>query len=191
MLKELIMNLARQGRIELDVDEITDANVATIVFGSYDPMLLPTLSPRLKFQSTRGIYQVNDLCAKELVGEPNYRGGDGFIGDSHFNDDEGWTLFYRGGVKKILGDIKPFIEAESYFTDAKFYMDEDMVSKLIVVEVHSSGKAIPRRDEHSKCLPTEENGNKQSKNTLCGQMGSSPIESQKVSIPVLRYVSLS
>ncbi|CAL8162575.1 unnamed protein product [Prunus armeniaca] len=56
MLKELIMNLARQGRIELDVDEIRDANIATIVFGSYDPVLLPVLSPRLKFQSTRGIY---------------------------------------------------------------------------------------------------------------------------------------
>ncbi|CAL2265603.1 unnamed protein product [Prunus armeniaca] len=88
MLKELIMNLARQGRIELDVDEIGDANITTVVFGSYDPVLLPVLSPRLKFQSTRGIYQVNDLCAKELVGEPNYQGGDGFIGDSHFNDEE-------------------------------------------------------------------------------------------------------
>ncbi|CAL8162574.1 unnamed protein product [Prunus armeniaca] len=99
--------------------------------------------------------------------------------------------FYRGGVKKILGDIKPFTEVESYFTDAKFYMDEDMVSKVIPIEVHSTGKAIPRRDEHSKCLPTEENDNKQSKSTLFGQMGSSPIESWKVSIPVFRYVSLS
>ncbi|CAL2265602.1 unnamed protein product [Prunus armeniaca] len=70
-------------------------------------------------------------------------------------------------------------------------MDEDMVSKVIPIKVHSTGKAIPRRDEHSKCLPTEENGNKQSKSTLSGQMGSSPIESRKVSIPVFRYVSLS
>ncbi|CAL8990814.1 unnamed protein product [Prunus brigantina] len=53
MLKKLIMNLARQGRIKLDVDEITYANVATIVFGSFDPMSLPTLSPRSEFQSTR------------------------------------------------------------------------------------------------------------------------------------------
>ncbi|CAL2238574.1 unnamed protein product [Prunus armeniaca] len=56
VLKELIMNLARQGRIELDVDEIADANVATIVFGSFDPVPLPTLSKRLEFQSTRGIH---------------------------------------------------------------------------------------------------------------------------------------
>ncbi|CAL8988476.1 unnamed protein product [Prunus brigantina] len=63
--------------------------------------------------------------------------------------------FYRGGVKKILGDVKPFTEAESYFADAKFYMDEDMVSEVIPVEVHSTGKAMPRREEHSKCPPAE------------------------------------
>ncbi|CAL9000663.1 unnamed protein product, partial [Prunus brigantina] len=40
-----------------------------------------------------------------------------------------------GGVKKILGDVKPFTEAESYFVDAKFYMDEDMVSEVIPMEV--------------------------------------------------------
>ncbi|KAH0987773.1 hypothetical protein GBA52_014950 [Prunus armeniaca] len=66
--------------------------------------------------------------------------------------------FYRGGVKKILGDIKPFTEAESYFAYAKFYMDEDMVSKVLAAKVHSIGKAIPRKDEHSKCLFDEEKG---------------------------------
>ncbi|CAL8990815.1 unnamed protein product, partial [Prunus brigantina] len=96
--------------------------------------------------------------------------------------------FYKGGVKKILGDVKPFTEAESHFADAKFYIDEDMVSKVIPVKVHSIGKAIPRRDEHSKCLSTEENDDKKSKSTSYGQMGSSPIDSQKVSILVFRYV---
>ncbi|CAL2246944.1 unnamed protein product [Prunus armeniaca] len=76
-----------------------------------------------------------------------------------------------GEVKKILGDNKPFIEAESYFANAKFYMDEDMVSEVIPVEVHSTGKAIPRRDEHSKFLPTEVKGDKESKSILSGQMG--------------------
>ncbi|CAL9011783.1 unnamed protein product [Prunus brigantina] len=80
--------------------------------------------------------------------------------------------FYRGKVKKILGDSKPFTEVESYFANAKFYMDEDMVSQVIPVEVHSTGKAIPRRDEHSKCLPTEVKGDKQSKSISSGQMGS-------------------
>ncbi|KAI5343815.1 hypothetical protein L3X38_011691 [Prunus dulcis] len=56
VLNELIMNLARQGRIELDVDKVSYTNVAAIVFGSFDPVLVPALSPRLKFRSTRGIY---------------------------------------------------------------------------------------------------------------------------------------
>ncbi|CAL2239779.1 unnamed protein product [Prunus armeniaca] len=56
VLKELIRNLASQGRIELDVDIVAYTNVATIVFGSFDPMSVPALSPRLEFRSTRGIY---------------------------------------------------------------------------------------------------------------------------------------
>ncbi|KAI5317505.1 hypothetical protein L3X38_037212 [Prunus dulcis] len=99
--------------------------------------------------------------------------------------------FYRGGVKKILGDVKPFTEAESYFADAKFYIDEDVASEVIPVEVHSTGQAIPRKDEQSKCLSAEENSNNKPKNTAFGQMGSLPIDSQKVAIPVLRYVSSS
>ncbi|CAL9014030.1 unnamed protein product [Prunus brigantina] len=99
--------------------------------------------------------------------------------------------FYKGGVKKILGDVKPFTEAESNFADAKFYMDGDMVSEVIPVEVHSTGKAMPRREEHSKCTPAAENVSKKSKSTLSGQMGLSPTNSRKVSTPVLRYVSSS
>ncbi|KAI5349399.1 hypothetical protein L3X38_002286 [Prunus dulcis] len=99
--------------------------------------------------------------------------------------------FYRGGVKKILGDVKPFTEAESYFADAKFYIDEDVASEVIPVEVHSTGQAIPRKDEQSKCLFVEENSDNKPKNTAFGQMGSLPIDSQKVAIPVLRYVSSS
>ncbi|KAI5337678.1 hypothetical protein L3X38_016949 [Prunus dulcis] len=95
VLKELIMNLARQGRIELDVDEIADANVATKVFGSFDPVPLPALLKRLEFQSTRGIHQVTDPCTKEVAGKPNNQGGDGFVGDSFFDDNEGWTLVTR------------------------------------------------------------------------------------------------
>ncbi|CAL2271127.1 unnamed protein product [Prunus armeniaca] len=432
VLKELIMNLARQGRIELDVDEIAEVNVATIVFGSFDPVPLPVLSKRSEFQSTRGIHQKTGLCTKEVVGEPNNQCGDGFVGNSSFDDNEGWKLVTRwksrtkripqrqnaqskkerrkrgshqhsknktrrmvrrdseqedgpliqgprtpvmlgeyfskvffvrrptetvhmttcyqvddedaserryetheeqkvstqaknppahsnieeavelseairvalirktgelelesqdhaiccvtcasitftdedlllgskphnrplfvsgyvreqklsrmlvdggsavnimpkstmmklgitmdelsrsrlmiqgfnqggqramgmirielvigdlkGGVKKILGDVKPFTEAESYFADAKFYIDEDVVSEVIPVEVHSTGKTMPRREDHSKCPLAAENVSKKSKSTLSGQMGSSPTDSRKVSTPILRYVSSS
>ncbi|CAL2256404.1 unnamed protein product [Prunus armeniaca] len=84
VLKELIMNLVMQGRIKLDVEEIADANVATIVFGSFDPMSLPALSKRSEFQATRDKPQV--------ASEPKNRGADGFIDDSSFDDNEGWTL---------------------------------------------------------------------------------------------------
>ncbi|BFG21034.1 hypothetical protein CerSpe_073080 [Prunus speciosa] len=56
VLKEFIMNLVRQGRIELDVDKVTYTNIATIVFGSFDHVPVPALSPRLEFRSTRAIY---------------------------------------------------------------------------------------------------------------------------------------
>ncbi|KAI5335400.1 hypothetical protein L3X38_025533 [Prunus dulcis] len=74
---------------------LVDANVATIVFGSFDPVPLPALSQRSEFQSTMGIHQVTDLCTKEVAGEPNDRGGDGLVGDLPFNDNEGWTLASR------------------------------------------------------------------------------------------------
>ncbi|KAM2431592.1 hypothetical protein EV2_019396 [Malus domestica] len=55
--------------------------------------------------------------------------------------------FYRKGVKVIYGDTKPFIEAESHFTDAKFYMDEDMVLEALLKEIKSTGKATPKKQE--------------------------------------------
>ncbi|KAI5327328.1 hypothetical protein L3X38_026724 [Prunus dulcis] len=360
-----------------DVEEIVDANVTTIVFGSFDLVPLPALLKRSEFQATQHKHQVTNLCTKEVVSEPKNRGADGFVGDSSFDDNEGWTLvtwrksrtkhipqrqntqskrewrkgssykrfksktkimvrrdsdqesgpltqepriqitlgeyfpkvffvrgptetvyvttcyqvddedvsegrsetheeqkvltqvvdssshfnieevvelpeairvalvkalmdlnihpnkireaeklehesqdhaiccatcvsitftdedlllgskphnrlFMSGGrVKKILGDIKPFTEAESYFTDAKLYMDEDMVFEVIPAKVHSTDKAIARKDEQSKCLSAKENGDNKSKSTAFGQMGSPPIDSQKLSILVLRYVSSS
>ncbi|VVA38898.1 PREDICTED: CCACVL1_17306, partial [Prunus dulcis] len=74
LLEKKVIELpkSRQGRIELDVEEIADANVATIVFGSFDP--------------------VTNLCTKEVVSEPKNQGGDGFVGDSSFDDNEGWKL---------------------------------------------------------------------------------------------------
>ncbi|CAL9005613.1 unnamed protein product [Prunus brigantina] len=37
-------------------------------------------------------YHFLDSNVIEVVGEPNYRGGDGIIGDSSFNNDEEWKL---------------------------------------------------------------------------------------------------
>lgn len=43
--------------------------------------------------------------------------------------------FYSSGVKTIQWDTKPFTEAELYFTDAKFYIDEDMVSEALPIKI--------------------------------------------------------
>ncbi|KAM2661173.1 hypothetical protein EV2_023515 [Malus domestica] len=55
--------------------------------------------------------------------------------------------FYREGVKVIYGNTKPFTKAESHFTDAKFYMDEDMVPEALPKEIKSMGKATPKKQE--------------------------------------------
>ncbi|KAI5350413.1 hypothetical protein L3X38_003304 [Prunus dulcis] len=86
---------ARSSEKRLGHETESDANVATIVFGSFDPVPLPALSKRLEFQSTRGINQVTDPCTEEVAGKPNNQGGDGFVGDSSFDDNEGWTLVTR------------------------------------------------------------------------------------------------
>ncbi|KAM1769055.1 hypothetical protein ACFX12_046941 [Malus domestica] len=40
VLKELIMKLAQQGKIELDLEDTAATHTTTIAFGSFDPMLL-------------------------------------------------------------------------------------------------------------------------------------------------------
>ena len=40
ILKDLIMKLAKQGRIHLDMDEVVESNHATVIFGFLDPVLL-------------------------------------------------------------------------------------------------------------------------------------------------------
>ncbi|KAM2292456.1 hypothetical protein ACFXTI_027193 [Malus domestica] len=42
VLKELIMKLAQQGRIELDLEDTAATHTTTIAFGSFDPVLLQT-----------------------------------------------------------------------------------------------------------------------------------------------------
>ena len=40
ILKDLIMKLAKQGRIHLDLDEVVESNHATVTFGLFDPVPL-------------------------------------------------------------------------------------------------------------------------------------------------------
>ena len=49
--------------------------------------------------------------------------------------------FYIGGVKKVEADTKPFIEVESYFADAKFYIENDAMEEVLPAIIPSTGKA--------------------------------------------------
>ena len=40
ILKDLIMNLAKQGRIHLDLDEVVESYHVTVIFGSLNPVFL-------------------------------------------------------------------------------------------------------------------------------------------------------
>ncbi|KAM2117186.1 hypothetical protein ACFX1R_010767 [Malus domestica] len=65
--------------------------------------------------------------------------------------------FYREGVKVIQGDTKPFTEVESHFTDAKFYMDEDMVREAPPKEIKSTTKATHKKQEW-QAVPKKQEG---------------------------------
>ena len=43
--------------------------------------------------------------------------------------------FYQDGVKKVKVDYNSFSEAESHFTNAKFYLKNDNISKAMPAEV--------------------------------------------------------
>ena len=43
VLKDLIMNIAKRGRIHLDLDEVVESNHATVTFGLFDPVPLLVL----------------------------------------------------------------------------------------------------------------------------------------------------
>ncbi|KAM2498601.1 hypothetical protein PS1_040843 [Malus domestica] len=103
-------------------------------------------------------------------------------------------------MKVIYGDTKPFTEAESYFADAKFYMDEDMVPEAFPKEIKTIGKAIPKKQEW-QAMPKKQEGEAMpfsNKNddefakpatTRC-QKGSR-MPSNGSNTPVFRYIPMS
>ena len=49
--------------------------------------------------------------------------------------------FYQGGVKKVEADTKPFTEVESYFANAKFYIENDVIQEVLPSIIPSTGNA--------------------------------------------------
>ena len=91
ILKYLIMKLAKQGRIHLDLDEIVESNHATVTFESFDRV--PLHAPLKKLGTCANIIQCESLkpkqtqvsCLDSLLH---------FCSDnrSMSYDEEGWTL---------------------------------------------------------------------------------------------------
>ena len=48
--------------------------------------------------------------------------------------------YYRGTKKKIIGDVRPFTEAESHFADTKFFKEAGMTSEMMPSTIPSTGK---------------------------------------------------
>ncbi|KAM2532779.1 hypothetical protein PS1_001343 [Malus domestica] len=79
ILKELIMKLAQQGRIELDLEDTAATHTTTIVFGSFDPVPLQEMPDHS--------YQCTSYTAPSA--QPSLGTNDQ---DAPIDNEEGWTL---------------------------------------------------------------------------------------------------
>ena len=95
VLKDLIMKLARQGRIELDVDEVVAVNCTTISFGSFEPVQVPSMPMRAPchFSKETGndkkLEEVKPI--RQIILAPKA---------APCNDGEGWILVTRRKMSK-------------------------------------------------------------------------------------------
>jgi len=49
--------------------------------------------------------------------------------------------YYRGGERKINGDARPFIKAESHFADAKFFEEVAAPKEMMISTIASTGES--------------------------------------------------
>ncbi|KAM2312115.1 hypothetical protein ACFXTH_022554 [Malus domestica] len=98
ILKELIMKLAQQGRIELDLEDTTATHTTTIAIGSFDPVPLQA-TPDHSYQ-----------CSSCTI--PSAQPSSGANGqDTHTDDDEEWTLVtYKKTRKPKPQATRPKVE---------------------------------------------------------------------------------
>ncbi|KAM2657977.1 hypothetical protein EV1_013288 [Malus domestica] len=98
VLKELLMKLAQQGRIELDLEDTAATHTTTIAFGSFDPIPLQTTPDRSYHCSSCTI-----PSAQPSPGANEH--------DAHTEDEEGWTLVtYKKTRKPKPQATRPKVE---------------------------------------------------------------------------------
>ncbi|KAM1242915.1 hypothetical protein ACFX2G_035222 [Malus domestica] len=105
--------------------------------------------------------------------------------------------FYREEVKVSQGDTKPFIEAESHFADAKFYMDENMVPEALPEDIKSTGnaalkqqewQAMPKKQEGQVVPSLSKNDDEPAKPAITKE---SRTLSEGSNTPIFRYIPMS
>ena len=98
ILKELIMKLAQQGRIELDLEDTAATHTTTIVFGSFDPVPLQRIHDHSRQCSSHMA-----PSARPPLGASNQ--------DAPTDDEQGWTLVtYKKTRKPRPQAIKPKVK---------------------------------------------------------------------------------
>jgi len=88
--------------------------------------------------------------------------------------------YYRGGERKINGSVKPFTKAESHFTDARFFEEDDTTKETMPATMTSIGRGgmkniiqMPRED-----LPAHQLEKKES------QLGGTSFSAKQTNIKV-------
>ncbi|KAM1168097.1 hypothetical protein FF1_030016 [Malus domestica] len=98
VLKELIMKLAQQGRIELDLKDTAATHTTTIAFRSFDPVPLQTTPDHS--------YQCLSCTIPSAQPSPGVNEH-----DAHTDDEKGWTLVtYKKTRKPKPQSTKPKVE---------------------------------------------------------------------------------
>ena len=106
--------------------------------------------------------------------------------------------YLQSGIKQVNADLKPFVETEAHFADAKFYVEDDIPNEVLPVEIPSIESKQGEKD-HDR-LVTRKDILAPKKGPECGNDHSSESTSNSVRAkistpsnnpPLLRYVPLS
>ena len=106
--------------------------------------------------------------------------------------------YLQSGIKKVNADLKPFAETEAHFVDAKFYVEDDIPSEVLPVEIPSmESKQVEKKHVKfitRKDISSPKEGPKYRNDHFSESTSNSvkaKISTSSNSPPFLRYVPLS
>jgi len=109
--------------------------------------------------------------------------------------------YYRGGERKINGDVKPFTKAESHFADSKFFEEDFTPKEMMISTISFTGKQDPKVVKDTSVAighnaaksqqPYRKDDEQVEKIQSIKQDGKQVVTSAHSAAPVLRYVPKS